>query len=281
MYRTYIILDFIKNVYFLDKQKDEKSQKEILVLVKEILLDFDVDYDNLVTFSSKKHYIYFDDILATGGTIHKDLLSVMNSEKDLFIKGNKTIALSLFCLHTLGCNNILCGLSKAVGIDIKELKKILKVKNHYIVENQLYPNFIAEKQGLNCAYPIERQNEDIIQYLSTLSTGNDFGFNKNVPTFRPEDLPLKETFFSSKENRIKFENIILEKGLELIKKINKENPDPRKRPLGHTVKSHKNLGLGTLFFTWRNISNTCPIVFWWDVPGHHWIPLFSVKNRGK
>ena len=66
----------------------------------------------------------------------------------------------------------------------------------------------------------------------------------------------------------------------MLQKVKKENPDPRKRPLGDTVKSHKTLGTGTLFFTWRNISNTCPIVFWWDVFGHNWTPLFSLKNRG-
>ena len=64
------------------------------------------------------------------------------------------------------------------------------------------------------------------------------------------------------QNRNKFEKIILDKGLELLQKVKKEKPDPRKRPLGDTVKSHKTLGTGTLFFTWRNISNTCPIIFW-------------------
>ena len=133
-------------------------------------------------------------------------------------------------------------------------------------------------QKLNCAYPIDKQSNEVLEYIRTKL--NDVNNDNSPPIFRPEELPLEETFFSSKENRNKFEKIILDKGLELLQKVKKENPDPRKRPLGHTVQSHKTLGTGTLFFTWRNISNTCPIVFWWDVSGHNWIPLFSLKNRG-
>lgn len=282
-YYKYSSMDeFIKNVYFIDVQKEEKSQKEILVLVKEILLkDFGIDYDVLVEISSKKHYIYFDDVLATGGTVYNGLLPIIQNEKDLLINGKRTIALSLFCLHTLGYNNNILYRLSSKDENKFNIEEFLKVKSNYIVENRLYPNFIAEKQKLNCAYPVGMQNGNVMEYINSLSTGNSYEFNPNVPSFRPEDLPLEESFFSSKENRVKFENIILTKGLELIKKVKKEDPDPSKRPLGHTVKTHKTLGLGTLFFTWRNISNTCPIVFWWDVPTHDWLPLFPLKNRGK
>ena len=131
-------------------------------------------------------------------------------------------------------------------------------------------------ERLNCAYPIDKQSSKISEYIENLNTD----YSKSPPIFRLEHLPLEETFFSSKENRNKFEKIILDKGLELLQKVKKENPDPYKRPLGHTFKSYKSLGTGTLFFTWRNISNTCPIVFWWDA-GHYWTPLFSLKNRGE
>lgn len=266
--------DFIKNTYFIDVQKEEKSQKEILVLVKEILRkEYGIDYDSLQQTPSKKHYIYFDDILATGGTISRDLKSIIEKERDSFINNQKTIALSLFCFHTLGYENILWGLEKETEVSIK---KILHTEANYVIENKLRPEWIAQRQKINCAYPIDKQSSKISEYIGKLNINNSY----SPPTFRPEQLPLEETFFSSKENRNKFEKIILDKGLELLQKVKKENPDPRKRPLGDTVKSHKTLGTGTLFFTWRNISNTCPIVFWWDVFGHNWTPLFSLKNRG-
>jgi len=262
--------EFIKNTYFIDVQKEEKSQKEILVLVKEILQkDYKIDYDSLQQTPSKKHYIYFDDILATGNTIFKNLKSIFDSNLLDFTNGNKTINICLFCCHTLGCEKTLLRLKREYGDTISKVSSCDLC--YYLVENRMDPS-----ERLNCAYPIDKQSSKISEYIKNLNTD----YSKSPPIFRLEDLPLEETFFSSKENRNKFEKIILDKGLELLQKVKKENPDPRKRPLGDTVKSYKTLGTGTLFFTWRNISNTCPIVFWWDVSGHNWIPLFSLKNRG-
>ena len=273
-YKYQTMQEFIMNTHFIDVQKAEKSQKEILPVVKEILdKHFGINYDLLID-QPKKHYIYFDDVLATGGTVYKDLsnwLSESNNLKKVLNK-EKTIALSLFCYHKLGFDNIEWRLMKAFD---DKIKNFLLVGFDYKIENQLKPKWVAEKQALNCIYPIEKQPKEILEYLASLE-----GENTSIAAFRPVNLPTKEIFFSSPANRIRFENIILEKGLELIQKIKKADPDPRKRPLGDTVKSHRTLGTGTLFFTWRNISNTCPIVFWWDVPGHEWIPLFCLKNRG-
>jgi hypothetical protein len=55
---------------------------------------------------------------------------------------------------------------------------------------------------------------------------------------------------------------------------------PNIRPLGLINPTYRTFGLGTHFFTWRNIPNNSPLVFWWEVPGHNWIPLFPVMNRG-
>ena len=52
------------------------------------------------------------------------------------------------------------------------------------------------------------------------------------------------------------------------------------RPLGLINPQYKIFGLGTHYFTWRNIPNNAPLVYWWEVPGHKWKPLFPVANRG-
>ncbi|WP_289114997.1 hypothetical protein [uncultured Psychrobacter sp.] len=95
--------------------------------------------------------------------------------------------------------------------------------------------------------------------------------------FRPSNLPVKEEFYSSSQARDRYENILLKKGIELIYNIENITVESI-RPLGMTNPSNKTLGTGSHFFTWRNISNTCPIVFWWETNG--WYPLFPVKNRG-
>ena len=273
-YKYSSMQEFINNTHFIDTQKPEKSQNEILSILKEILdKRYGVNY-NLLIDQPKKHYIYFDDVLATGGTIYKDLKNWFSESTNLddILSKQKTIAISLFCYHKLGFDNIEWGLMKAFD---DRIKNFLLLRSDYVIENQLKPKWIAEKQKLNCIYPIEKQPKEILEYLASLE-----GENTSIAPFRPATLPIKEIFFSSPESRVHFENIVLEKGLELIKKIKKADPDPRKRPLGDTVRSHRTLGTGTLFFTWRNISNTCPVIFWWDVPGHEWIPLFCLRNRG-
>lgn len=92
--------------------------------------------------------------------------------------------------------------------------------------------------------------------------------------------PSQEAFFSSKENRNRLEQIFLDKGIEIINKIQDETTKHKHRPLGKTYPSYKTFGTGTLFFTWRNISNTCPIVLWWNNSAHNWQGLFPLYNRG-
>lgn len=97
--------------------------------------------------------------------------------------------------------------------------------------------------------------------------------------YRKDENPAKENFFTSPENRIIYENILLQKGISIIEMI-KSPVKPNLRPLGLINPNYKTYGLGTHFFTWRNIPNNSPLVFWWQVEGHNWQPLFPVSNRG-
>ena len=92
--------------------------------------------------------------------------------------------------------------------------------------------------------------------------------------FRNPEYPKEEKFFSSEENRIRYENILLKKGIDIINDT--DNLNVNTRPLGLTPPSHKTLGTGSHFFSWRNISNTSPLVFWWETNG--WVPLFPRKH---
>ena len=74
-----------------------------------------------------------------------------------------------------------------------------------------------------------------------------------------------------------YEKIILNKGLDIIERISSCSDSTR--PLGFTSPSHQTLGLGSHVFTWRNTSNTCPIIYWWESNG--WSPLLPVQNRGQ
>jgi hypothetical protein len=110
-------------------------------------------------------------------------------------------------------------------------------------------------------------------FLNNLNANRDEKY-----AFRPANRPGQETFFSTPANRKRFENILLHKGIELLGEA--KNLEDNHRPLGMTNPSRKTLGTGTMFFTWRNISNTSPVVFWWEITGSDWYPLFKLLHRG-
>ncbi|MCU0439205.1 MAG: hypothetical protein MUC49_15005 [Raineya sp.] len=268
------IQQFLSETEFLNLQYEYKSQSAILKLLEDILNeDYQESYLKYQTFP-KKHFVYFDDVLATGNTIGKEITQWLNT-KDKYHKKNieyilndeYKLVIGLFCIHTWGYEFLKYKLKKTFE-DVIDNK--IKWLYEYKIENHLKFN----NQSLNIAIPINTQDIDIQVYLKSLQADKYEDYAFRLPT-----KPVKEIFFSNSENRIKYENIILQKGLEIIKMI-KGKVSSNIRPLGLINPSYKTFGLGTHFFTWRNIPNNSPLVFWWDVTGHTWIPLFPITNRG-
>ncbi len=86
--------------------------------------------------------------------------------------------------------------------------------------------------------------------------------------------PHIEEFFTSIANRKRLEDIFLHRGITILNSANVSKPNIR--ALGYSLPTHKNFGFGALCFTWRNVANNCPIVFWYS--GGGFIPLF-VKHQ--
>ncbi len=262
---------FIKQTVFLNMQKEGKSQPELLKMLTSIVKDKYGLTINTGLDKDAKNYVYIDDIVATGKTVRTDLNKWLQ-EKDIdgisfadkIKKGALQLVVSAFCSHTWAENNIHWIFKCSYENDIF-LKQPLFVSS-YKIENHVHPS-----SRLNFAYP---QYDATIakSYFDTLSG------NYEDKAFRATNTPKKETFYSSPENRIRFENIMLIKGIAILERVQKKNP--AHRPLGATNPSYKTMGTGTLFFTWRNVSNTCPLIFWWDNASHGWKRLFPLKNRG-
>lgn len=264
-------IDFLANTTFLTLQPKGKSQDILLaILDEELQKKYGVSLKQCGS-ASERYSVYVDDILATGGTVFRDCvawLALKNTDEttnlDRVISNKTTLIICVFCRHNWSSPNYRLKLHLNKEID----SKILFHEN-YTVEN--HPNFPTSR--FNFAYPTADQPDYVIQYWENLAATN-----KQESAFRKPLRPSRETFFSSAENRNRFENILLHKGIELLLKAQKLKPNHR--PLGAVTPSYKTLGTGTLFFTWRNISNTTPIVFWWAAPGAGWYPLFPLHQRG-
>jgi hypothetical protein len=268
------ITELLINTEFLNMQEDYKSQPAILSILESLLNEkYGESYLKYATYP-KVNFVYFDDILASGSTVGRHLLAWLDSENsdgvknaDNVINNNYKLSVNLFCCHTWGHSFQKYRLIKKFENKID--KKILWFWNLEIQNHAKWYN-----QSLNIAFPTEQQPSNVKSYLANLTAENYEDY-----AYRKDGTPANEGFFTTPENRIIYENILLQKGLSIIDMI-KGDVRPNLRPLGLINPSYKTFGLGTHFFTWRNIPNNSPLVFWWEVQTHDWQPLFPVVNRG-
>lgn len=268
------IVSYLQDVCYLRLQPEGKSQNIIVDMVEDIIR---IDYGlNVADFADypKNLFIYFDDVLITGGTILSDLTKWIKQDNRIaeLNAHNIKLEVNLIVEHCLGQSITLYRLGKyeCPGLDTSNIH----IWRYYEVENHLKLPYVYGGQKLNAvAIPVkESLSPEAIKYWEELeATGHP------EYAFRPEGRPSIEEYFTSVENRIRYEQNLVDKGLYIINQIQGEVKG-YVRPLGFIYPSYKTLGVGTLFFTWRNVPNNSPLVFWWDVPGHNWKPLFPAKR---
>jgi len=262
----------LKDCYFIDHQPEGKSQKELLKLFDKLITrEFDISISECGK-SNQKYFIYLDDFLCTGDTLFKGLAKpvtgwlykIFNGQTLLkkLMDGESKLVFTYFVIHDLNYHKFIYRLRANIKEDISSritCYSYLEIKNNY--------KDLGSK--LDFLFPIRNgQSKRVIDFFNELNVSSDSG------VFRDSDYPKDETFFSSKENRIRLENILLNKGLELYD-LAGSGRSPRMRPLGYGLTSHKNFGFGTLCFSWRNVPFNVPMVFWYS--HHNWIPLFDRK----
>jgi hypothetical protein len=266
---------FLDETKFLDCQPAGKSQKVLLNLIDGVLQE---KYNRSISTcgnSNIKNWLYTDDVLASGGTFKGEILSeIRKYGTDEFIKSDINIIGSFIILHNWATKNVKFSIDKELKTELKKRIQFYRVTE---IENDPIINFYNSNPKFNHVYPIETEDGKQVLNFIQENLSNEYDFRNEQYAFRNPNYPKEENFFSSSENRIRYENILLKKGFDIMQSIENINAKSL-RPLGMTNPSNKILGTGTHFFTWRNISNTCPIVFWWG--SNNWMPLFPVKLRG-
>lgn len=265
--------DFLRESVFIHTQIEGKSQNVLLNLLdQELILQYGISVNDCgVTI--QKNYILVDDILATGKTILSDTRIWMQQQDHLktFASNNFKFCAVLFCQHVWAGERIRWSLKKQFNEDAFTNSNKFIINSNYLIDD----NKKSFKCSFNFALPI-KSDLKWDTYLANI----EGAVNYEDRAYRDSNQPQKEVFFSSFENRNRLEAIMLNKGIEIISKIQDESKRKNHRPLGKANPTYKTFGTGTLFFTWRNISNTCPIVFWWNNQSHDWIGLFPLDNRG-
>ena len=262
-------LEFLSHAKFLSCQGETKSQTILLKFLNEIAIkDFGISLGDCGD-KDKKHWIYIDDVLASGGTFRREISAEINGYGiEKFKKEDITIIPIFFFLHTWGMNIIKYGIEKDFD---KQIAQKMHFNHVFLIENDPRINRYNPNPAFNHVCPIDNSTKDWETYLDNLDAAKHRNF-----AYRKDSTPSVEDFYSSKENRNRYESIILNKSLEILNKV--EAVSSSTRPLGLTYPNYQTFGTGSHAFTWRNISNTCPIIYWWE--NHGWLPLFSVENRG-
>ncbi|WP_029277837.1 phosphoribosyltransferase-like protein [Pedobacter borealis] len=271
--------DIFGKLYFIDQQPKDKSQKNILNILGDVLREeFDLDIsncgkDNVIAV------IYLDDILCTGDTLFKGLSDWLQKADFAADKNNKEFmeekklnVISIFyAVHNLNMYKVRSRFNR----EHKNIQLGFIWEDNHGIDNDyrkpqnsalqfIYPKYKAEEKLIeDCRAQIEEKVDGYCDEKRYSRTENYFYRDKNYPS--------KESMFTSNANRDRFEEIILKKSIELYNLA--DSKKVRMRPLGNGLTTDKSFGFGTLFFTWRNVPYNTPMVFWYEHKG--WQPLFK------
>jgi hypothetical protein len=277
---------FLSNAVFLDQQPPGKSQGIILDLIKNSIkknFQIDIASSNLdkINEHSSSDFIYFDDVLCTGNTFYQDIsefLQKLDKNGNQYFRELIDNKIHLHCcfifLHLLNKDKKMTQLKIQVSDELYDHDNF-----HYYAKKSIdnYSNGNMEMlipQGLN-------QSELVISYKDKINNQVDEyikgRYYRAEEYYRKPDSPQSETFFTNRSSRDRYTNIILEKGIEILN--NSSSSKPNIRPLGYSLPSLRDFGYGTFCFTWRNVPNNTPLVFWYT--NENFTPLFPKKVTGE
>jgi len=275
--------EILKRIYFIDNQPAGKSQKAVIRIIEELIQE---KLGLTLADCGKKDpscYVYLDDVLCTGDTIFKgiekegwlnknNIINPKKTNRDVLIEKKRPIFISLYSAHLLNAQKLHRRMDNE-NEDNKDLTITIFCHDNYGIDNRYDSN-----SKLQFIFPLEDEQDELITGCKKQIEDKVYAYckgnNYKIPTghfYRSSSTPKNETFFSSAENRNRFEKIILRKSIEIYNKANLENL--RMKPLGYGLYTDKSFGYGTLVFTWRNVPLNTPLVFWYEHNG--WNPLFK------
>lgn len=255
----------IPHTQFLSIQRKGNSQKDLIKLMNNITTS-EYGLNILKSIVKPETYIYLDDCLFSGNTLIHDL--------ELWLKNdvnNKSLYL-IFLGFYRGSINYLTKKIKQITSD--------KINNTKIIYFLKFENNFYNNQEYECLWSrVVTDNQYVNIFCSTvINNAQSKGWTPRL--FRQDNIPFKETLFSCPQHRDIVEKAFLKKGAYICSLP--KNRQNSMRPMGYEYL--ESLGFGSMFITYRNIANNCPLVLWWgdtNYPQSHpfskWYPLFPRK----
>lgn len=256
----------LNRAQFLDIQRKGSSQKRLVKLMEEYYHSSKGIVINRINHKSVDRYFYLDDCMYTGMTLLKDIGTWIQSDEPHEGAELDIIFLGLYDGNFPYVKKRL----DEICAGKKIIPKIYLLKEYHNVIGDppydvLWPRYDAED-------PYVKQYLDYVDSLREK-------YHKKGLTFRAYiDGEPQSRLFTSVESRDILERALLQKGAYICSLPS--TPNERLKPMGynHTI----SLGYGAFFATCYNISNNCPLAFWWGTTAKErkgtlgkWYPLLS------
>lgn len=257
-------IEGLDRVEFLDIQNRGNSQQDLLSMVEDILgAEYGVALSECGTYPST--FVYLDDCLFTGNRAKWDILRWAKNAP----RGSR-LFLCFYAVHMQSTDYLKRGIEPTL--------RERGIKIYYRARRRLLCDTSAVEAFWPRSVPDDQYVRDCVE--NTVSRADQKGWSVRLE--RPPGMPAVETVFSSPAARDVIEMAFLRKGAYIM-----SLPDTAKeemRPMG--FEKLESLGFGSLFITYRNIANNCPLVLWWGLPelgSHHplgqWYPLFLRRGN--
>jgi len=255
----------LENFQYLPIQRKGSSQNDLLNLWEQILQS-----KHGLGFSdcgrSPVVYVYLDDCLYTGNTMWRDIdawISKAARETNLY--------LIFFAVHTDGWQY------SQRQIRQKAQEQQFLVETTHFWRHQFHNSrWQRESSQFDCFWPCQVSGDELVdRYIQEVNQRRQNLSYTPPPLFRPDNMPTQDSIFSSPAARQIIESAFLKAGAYIVSKS--KNPNQNIRPLGYDY--FESLGFGSIFVTYRNIANNCPLALWWGdsnqtYPLNAWYPLF-------
>lgn len=244
-----------ENVTFWAGQKDGKSQQLLLQDFQALFPSCDFNIDTV----QREHIIYIDDGLYTGSKLRKEIEDIIKNASSIV----KTIDVFVLIAYSNGLDysrDFLGSRGNQEGVSVRieryrELCNIKKTEYDHLEESYVSSLGVLWPSRSLSSEPSVKMFDD---YISKSGA-----FRLKYKTH--------SSYSSQIFNTLKGEEIVekefLLRGLNIL---SNSSFDKGIYPLGYDI--NKSFGFGSFCATKYNISNTCPIVLWWDADSS-WYPL--------
>ena len=245
----------LSKAVFLDCQSKGKSQERLYKKSRKLIREqYGIDIDDNQGNGDVKTYVYVDDCMFSGLTVLKDLTWLINEIPE----GSRIITIFI-AVHSFAEWWVKTNLDQAM-----EQKNIeLEIWRYEVIQNSGGRN-----NNYDCLWPKEFDSEEMQSYLKVIEGEHEATPEKKVRLFRESRYTGGP--YSSERNRAILEQALMEAGLKIIGFP--KDPKPYMRPMGYD--NRISFGFGAFFATYMNMSNNCPLAYWWgDKSAGDWNPL--------